>query len=122
MPGHSLPMLQMHQLLAYTGEHAVTTLMVYGQKGLFTVLPSASDLDVSYLADTVLLLRYYEHAGEVRQALSAFKRRGGAHERTIRELRFGPRGLSIGEPLREFSGVLTGQPTFVGSAPRLEQP
>jgi circadian clock protein KaiC len=122
MPGHSLPMLQMHQLLAYTGEHAVTTLMVYGQKGLFTVLPSASDLDVSYLADTVLLLRYYEHAGEVRQALSAFKRRGGAHERTIRELRFGPRGLSIGEPLREFSGVLTGQPTFVGSAQRLEQP
>jgi circadian clock protein KaiC len=122
MPGEALPMLQMHQLLAYTGQKGVTTLVIYGQKGLFTTVPSASDLDVSYLTDIVLLLRYYEHAGEVRQALSVFKRRGGAHERTIRELRFGPHGIAIGEPLRDFRGVLSGQPTFVGDARRIERP
>jgi circadian clock protein KaiC len=68
-------------------------------------------VDASYLADTVLLLRYFEAAGEVRQAISVIKKRTGRHERAIRELRFDG-GLTVGEPLREFQGVLTGTPTF----------
>jgi circadian clock protein KaiC len=112
-------MLQLHELLAYLGQKAVTTLLVYGQKGLFTVAPSTADLDISYLTDNVLLFRYYEHSGEVRQAISVFKRRGGPHERTIRDLHLGSRGVEVGPELREFRGVLTGQPTFVGTERQL---
>jgi circadian clock protein KaiC len=119
MPGEIMPMLQLHELLTYLGQRAVSTLLVYGQKGLFSVVPQARDLDISYLTDNVLLFRYYEHGGEVRQAISVFKRRGGAHERTIRDLRFGPKGLEVGPPLREFRGVLSGQPVFVGDPGRL---
>jgi circadian clock protein KaiC len=71
-------------------------------------------LDTSYLADTVVLLRFFEARGEVRQAISILKKRTGKHERTIRELRF-DNGVKIGEPLREFQGVLTGFPVFVGT-------
>ena len=74
----------------------------------------ATPVDASYLADSVILLRYFEAFGEVRQAISVLKRRGGRHERTIREFRFGPGGIRIGEPLAEFSGVLTGIPTYNG--------
>ena len=74
----------------------------------------ANTLDVSYLADTVVLLRYFEARGEVRQAMSVLKKRTGAHERTIRELRITAKGLEIGEPLRNFRGVLTGVPHEVG--------
>jgi circadian clock protein KaiC len=108
-------MLQLHELFAYLGQRAVTTLLVYGQRGLFTIVPAITDLDVSYLTDNVLLFRYYEHNGEVRQALSVFKRRGGPHERTIRDLHLGPTGIAVGAPLREFRGVLTGQPVYTGS-------
>lgn len=121
MPGEAQLMLQLHELLAYLGQKAVTTLLVYGQKGLFTVAPTAGDLDISYLTDNVLLFRYYEHNGEVRQALSVFKRRGGPHERTIRDLRLGSSGIAVGPQLREFRGVLTGQPVFTGSDQRLAQ-
>ncbi|MEG3193515.1 hypothetical protein SNE32_14770, partial [Lysobacter sp. D1-1-M9] len=69
-----------------------------------------SNIDISYLADTVVLLRYFEARGEVRQAMSVLKKRTGAHERTIRELTFSPTGISLGEPLRQFRGVLTGLP------------
>jgi len=78
-----------------------------------------SPVDVSYLADTVLLLRYFEAGGEVRQALSVIKQRSGRHERTIRELRLAPGGIRVGGPLRDFQGVLTGVPTFLGSAAAL---
>jgi circadian clock protein KaiC len=115
MPGEASLMLQLHELLAYLGQKAVTTLLVYGQKGLFTVVPASSDLDISYLTDNVLLLRYYEHDGEVRQAISVFKRRGGPHERTIRDLQLGSTGIQVGPQLREFRGVLTGQPIYTGS-------
>jgi circadian clock protein KaiC len=121
MPGEAAMMPQLHELLAYLGQKAVTTLLVYGQKGLFTIAPSTADLDISYLTDNVLLFRYYEHNGEVRQAPSVFKRRGGPHERTIRDLRFGPKGIEVGPPLREFRGVLTGQPVYTGSEARLGQ-
>jgi circadian clock protein KaiC len=121
MPGEVSLMLQMHELLAYLGQKAVATLLVYGQKGLFTVAPSIGDLDISYLTDNVLLLRYYEHNGEVRQAISVFKRRGGPHERTIRDLHLGSTGIEVGPQLREFRGVLTGQPTYTGREERLTQ-
>ena len=119
MPGEASLMLQLHELLAYLGQRAVTTLLVYGQRGLFTIVPAITDLDVSYLTDNVLLFRYYEHNGEVRQALSVFKRRGGPHERTIRDLHLGPTGIAVGAPLREFRGVLTGQPVYTGSETQL---
>jgi circadian clock protein KaiC len=70
---------------------------------------------VSHLADTVLLLRYFESAGEVRQAVSVVKKRSGRHERTIRELKFGSNGIHVGRPLTEFQGVLTGVPNYIGS-------
>ena len=105
-------MLQLHELLAYLGQKAVTTLLIYGQKGLFPIAPTISDLDISYLTDNVLLFRYYEHNGEVRQAISVFKRRGGPHERTIRDLRLGSSGIEVGPQLHDFRGVLTGQPTL----------
>jgi circadian clock protein KaiC len=86
--------------------------MINAQIGLIGQMTST--VDVSYLADTVILLRYFEAFGEVRQALSVLKRRNGHHERTIREFRFGPAGIRIGEPLTDFHGVLTGVPTYTG--------
>jgi circadian clock protein KaiC len=72
-------------------------------------------VEASYLADTVVALRYFEAFGEVRQAISVLKRRGGQHERTIREFRFGKDGIRIGDPLTEFHGVLTGVPSYTGA-------
>jgi circadian clock protein KaiC len=72
-------------------------------------------VDVSYLADTVLLLRYFEAAGEIRQAISVIKKRSGSHERTIREFHLDSNGIQVGEPLKDFRGVLSGQPEYYGS-------
>ena len=102
-------MLQIRNLLTYLGEHNVTTLLVSVQHGLIGPVDAPAG-HVSYLADTVVLLRYYEHRGEVRRAVSVFKRRAGAHERTIRDIDFAPTGISVGPPLRQFRGVLTGVP------------
>jgi circadian clock protein KaiC len=102
-------MLQIRNLLTYLGEQDVTTLLVSVQHGLIGAVDAPAG-HISYLADTVVLLRYYEHAGEVRRAVSVFKRRAGAHERTIRDLEFGATGISVGAPLRQFRGVLTGVP------------
>jgi circadian clock protein KaiC len=74
-----------------------------------------SQVDLSYMTDTIILLRYFEAAGEVRQALSVIKRREGRHERTIREFTVDSTGIRMGEPLREFTGVLTGVPRFSGT-------
>jgi circadian clock protein KaiC len=79
-------------------------------------------VDVSYLADAVLLFRYFEFAGEIRQALSVVKKRSGPHERAIRELRLERGKISVGEPLKEFTGVLTGVPEFVGAPSKVETP
>jgi circadian clock protein KaiC len=73
-----------------------------------------SPIDVSYLADTVLLFRYFEYSGEIRQALSVIKKRSGPHERSIRELFFANSAISVGKPLIDFKGVLTGIPSFLG--------
>lgn len=101
-------LIQLHELLAYLGQLGVVTVMINAQQGVVGHMPSP--IDISYLADTVVLLRYFESRGEVRQAISVLKKRTGAHEHTIRELRIGSDGLSIGEPLRRFRGVLTGVP------------
>ena len=108
MPEEHFVMIQLHELLAYLGQLGVVTLLINAQAGLIGHM--SSTVDVSYLADTVILLRYYETRGEVRQAISVLKKRTGSHERTIRELRISSDGLHIGDPLRSFRGVLTGVP------------
>lgn len=105
--------LHLHELLSYLGQRGVTTLMIMAQHGLIGDEMQAP-ADTSYLSDAVILLRYFEAAGKVRQALAVVKKRGGAHERTIREYRFSKSGISVGEPLREFQGVLRGVPDYVG--------
>ena len=104
--------LQIRNLLTYLGERNVTTVLVSVQHGLLGAVDTPAGY-ISYLADTVVLLRYYEHQGEVRRALSVFKRRAGAHERTIRDIGFASTGISVGPPLRQFRGVLTGVPEFL---------
>lgn len=105
--------VQLHELLSYLNQIGVASFMVLAQYGLLGVNMS-SPTDVSYLADNVLLLRYFEAGGEVRQAISVMKRRSGPHERSIRELRMSSGQLVIGEPLTNFAGVLTGTPEYRG--------
>lgn len=113
MPSEKLLEVHLHELLTYLGQKGVTTLLVMAQHGLVAASMDAP-VDTSYLADTVILTRYFEAAGEVRQAISVIKKRTGKHERTIRELKLTSSGITIGEPLREFEGVLTGIPSYVG--------
>lgn len=110
--------VQLHEALSYLNEAGVATFLILAQYGVLGASMS-SPADLSYLADNVLLLRYFEAAGEVRQALSVVKRRSGPHERSIRELRVKQGKLSIGEPLRDFTGVLTGTPVYHGVKPLL---
>jgi circadian clock protein KaiC len=110
--------VRIHELLSYLGSRGVTTLLTLAQRGVFGHSPEEA-ADVSYLADAVILLRYFEAQGEVRRAVSVFKQRSGNHESTIREFRLGPGGLRLGEPLREFHGVLTGLPAFTGRSAEL---
>lgn len=111
MPEARFLTLALHELLSYLGRRGVNTLLIMAQQGL--VGNMTTPLDASYLADTVILLRYFEAAGQVRQAVSVLKRRSGGHERTIRELTIGADGVKLGEPLRQFQGVLTGVPQFI---------
>lgn len=113
MPGEQFLAVHLHELLAYLGNRGILTLMILAQAGTIGS-PLQSAVDVSYLADNILLLRYFESHGEVRQAISTIKRRSGNHEHTIRELKLTPGRICIGAPLREFQGVLTGTPTFLG--------
>jgi circadian clock protein KaiC len=113
VPGENFLLLHMHELLTYLGQRGVTTLMVIAQNGLLGPSMQAP-VDVSYLADAVLLLRYFETAGAVRQVISVVKKRSGKHERTLREFSLGVGGVRVGEPLVDFHGVLTGVPTYKG--------
>jgi circadian clock protein KaiC len=113
MPGEQFLAVHLHELLAYLSNRGVLTLMVLAQAGTLG-WPLQSAVDVSYLADNILLLRYFENKGHVCQAISTIKRRSGSHEHTIRELKLGPDRIHIGRPLQEFQGVLTGTPTFLG--------
>jgi circadian clock protein KaiC len=113
MPEERFLTIQLHELLMFLGQHGVATLLVGVQHGLVGG-PMTSPVDASYLADAVILLRYFEASGEVHQAISVVKKRGGNHERTIREFGLADGGIRVGEPLREFRGVLTGVPVFEG--------
>ncbi|MGG5817283.1 ATPase domain-containing protein [Falsiroseomonas sp. HW251] len=115
MPEERQLLLQMHELLSYLNVKGATTLLLHVQHGLIGDVNSL--VNISYLADTVMLLRYFEAGGRVRKAMSVAKNRGGWHEDTIRELRIGPPlGVEVGPPLSEFRGVLTGTPEYTGSA------
>ncbi|MEY2413025.1 MAG: circadian clock protein KaiC [Acidobacteriaceae bacterium] len=115
MPGETYLASHLHELLAYLNNRGVLTIVILAQAG---TIGSAmqTPVDISYLADNILLLRYFETQGEVRQAISIIKKRSGAHERTIRELALGPDRIRVGKPLKEFHGVLTGIPTYLGSS------
>jgi circadian clock protein KaiC len=97
-------------MLSYLGQRGVATLIVDAQHGVFGSHDHGAPADATYLADSVVLLRYFEASGEVRQAISVLKKRAGEHERTIRELRLERGAIRVGPPLREFRGVLTGVP------------
>jgi circadian clock protein KaiC len=114
MPGEQALVLHMHELLQYLNRQGVTTFLTVAQHGL--VGEMQTPVDVTYLADTVILLRYFEALGRVRRAISVVKKRTGAHESTIREYQLGSRGLTFGEPLSGFQGVLRGVPVLVGTA------
>jgi circadian clock protein KaiC len=113
MPEESFLVLHMHELLQYLNRQGATTFLTVAQHGLIGEMKAP--IDVTYLADTVVLLRYFEAAGQVRRAMSVIKKRAGDHEKTIREFEINGRGLSVGPPLVGFQGVLRGVPNFVGS-------
>lgn len=113
MPSDRYLTLHMHELLTYLGQQGVTTLLLMSQYGIIGG-ETRSPIDASYLADTVLLLRYFEAFGEVRKAISVIKKRTGRHEHAIRELYF-DNGIRVGEPLRHFRGVLHGSAQYIGS-------
>jgi circadian clock protein KaiC len=118
MPEERFLTIQLHELLMYLAQHSVATILIGAHQGLIGSQMS-TPVDASYLADAVVLLRYFESRGEVRQAVSVIKKRGSRHERTIREFRLDSGGIRIGEPLRSFRGILTGVPVPDGSTDSL---
>jgi circadian clock protein KaiC len=115
MPNESFLLLQLHELLMYLGQQGVLTVLVVAEHGVLG-RPVAGPIDLSYLADTVILIRYFEAQGAMRKALSVMKKRTGGHEKTIREYEIGGAGIRIGEPLAELRGVFTGAPVPAGAA------
>ena len=114
MPEERFLTTHLHELFSYLNQKGVVTIMVVAQHGMIVGSGNAGDVDVSYLADTVLLFRYFEAQGEILQALSVFKKRTGWHERTLRQLKISERGVAVGDPLKEFRGVMTGVPQYEG--------
>jgi circadian clock protein KaiC len=110
MPEERFLTTHLHELFSYLNQKGVVTIMVVAQHGMILGSAPTGEADVSYLADTVVLFRYFEARGGIHQALSVFKKRTGAHERTLRQLRITSEGVSIGDPLAEFRGVMTGVP------------
>lgn len=117
MTGERETVLHLHELLTCLNTRGVTTILTLAQHGLIGTMQT--QVDVSYLADAIVLLRYFEMAGEVRQAISVLKNRASEHEHTIRELSFAGGRITVGEPLTDFQGVLTGVPTLLGGNTRL---
>ncbi len=113
MPEEGFLITQLHELLTYLGQQGVLTILVLAQHGLVGKMESSVDL--TYLADTVVLMRFFESSGFVKKAISVIKKRSGKHEETIRELSIGQGGIRVGEPLSDFQGVLTGTPQYKGS-------
>src|SRR5262249_46383548 len=120
MPGENYLTMHLHEFLAYLSQRGVATILINAQQGLIGS-QMGSTIDASYLADTIIMLRYFELKGAIHQALSVVKKRGGAHERTIREFRLEAGRIRIGEPLRAFRGILTGVPIYDGSHEELMQ-
>jgi circadian clock protein KaiC len=116
MPEERFLTTHLHEMFCYLNQKGVVTIMVVAQHGMILGTGSVGDVDVSYLADTVLLFRYFESKGEIKQAISVFKKRTGEHERTLRQLKISKTGVSVGEPLREFRGVMTGVPQYEANA------
>jgi len=114
MPEEQFLILHIHELLQYLNRRGAATFITLAQHGMMGDM--RQPVDLTYLADTVIMLRYFEAFGRIRRAISVVKKRTGAHEDTIRELRIGSRGISVGSPLEEFQGVLRGVPTYVGKS------
>jgi circadian clock protein KaiC len=112
MPSDEFLYLHLHELLTYLNQQGVLTLMILAQHGL--VGPMGAPVDVSYLADSVILTRFFEARGAVHKAISVIKKRSGVHETTLRELMLTERGIQLGKPLVDFEGVLTGVPRQLG--------
>jgi circadian clock protein KaiC len=115
MPEEQALILHMHELLQFLNRRGTSTFLTVAQHGL--VGDMRAPVDVTYLADTVILLRYFEAAGRVRRAISVIKKRTSAHEDTIREYRIGAAGITLGDPLENFQGVLRGVPELIGNRP-----
>ena len=115
IPSGDAAIIRMHELLSFLNERAVATLIVLAQHGIVGASMPVP-IDLSYLADTIVLLRFFEASGEVRKAISCVKKRTGRHEHTIRELRLGPEGIQVGAPLTAFRGILTGVPEYTGAS------
>lgn len=113
MPSDNYLILQMHELLTYLAQQGVISLMILGQHGVMGEL--RSDIDISYLADTVVMLRFFEAEGVVRKSIAVIKTRTSNHERSIRELGIDGHGIAIGEPIRSFSGILSGAPVYTAT-------
>ncbi len=129
MPEERFLTTHLHELFAFLNHSGVLTIIVVAQHGMMASTAREGTFDVSYLADSVLLFRYYEAGGEVNQAVSVFKKRTGPHERSIRRLTIDESGFSVGEPLRQFHGIMTGVPQYddadltrAGSAPNERRP
>jgi circadian clock protein KaiC len=113
MPEEQFLILHLHELLQYLNRQGATTFLTVAQHGMIGDMRQT--IDLTYIADTVILLRYFEAMGRVRRAISVIKKRSGSHEDTIREFRISHEGLFVGEPLEGFQGVLRGVPTYVGA-------
>jgi circadian clock protein KaiC len=114
MPGEKYLNAQLHELVSYLNQQGVLTILVLAQHGL--VAAAEAPVDLSYLSDTVVNLRYFEAQGEVKQALSVIKKRSGRHEKSIREFKLETgKGICVGQPLTDFHGVLSGVPVFHGN-------
>jgi circadian clock protein KaiC len=112
MPHEEFLHLHLHELLTYLNQQGVMTLMVLAQHGLFG--PTGTPIDVSYLADTVIITRFFEAVGSIRKAISIIKKRSGPHGGEVRELRMYSGGIIVGPPLTDFQGVMTGVPAYLG--------
>src|SRR6476659_3189945 len=121
MPGEKYLANQLHELVTYLNYQGVLTILILAQHGL--VSAAESPVDLSYLSDTVVNLRYFEAGGEVRQSIAVIKKRSGRHEKTIREFKLeSGKGIRVGQPLKDFHGVLTGMPMFRGGTGEIMPP
>ncbi|MGZ5817305.1 MAG: ATPase domain-containing protein, partial [Burkholderiaceae bacterium] len=115
MPDEKFLATHLHEILTYLGQRGIVTILVGIQQGMLGSNMTTA-VDASYLSDNVIMLRYFEMGGEVRQAISIFKKRGSQHERTIRQFSMSSKGIQVGPVLREFHGILSGIPTMNGNA------